>query len=101
MCSSRQNAALQGTNVGFGIEAAMQLVPRVGDAAASSQSSYLLNEAYRREVPKHMFARLVANVAIEGIAGAIPLVGDLFGVGFRANRRNVEILKSYFEQKGK
>ena len=59
-----------------------------------------LYEARRLEVPKHVFARLVANVAIEGVAGAIPLVGDLFDVGFRANRRNVKILKEYFEARG-
>jgi uncharacterized protein DUF4112 len=91
---------LPGTNVRFGIEAVMRLVPGVGDAAASALSCYLLYEAHRLGVPKHVFARLVANVAIEGIAGAIPLVGDLFDVGFRANRRNVGILKSYFQQQG-
>jgi hypothetical protein len=89
-----------GTNVRFGIEAVMRLVPVVGEAAASALSCYLLYEAHRLEVPKHVFARLVANVAIEGAAGAIPLVGDLFDVGFRANRRNVRILKEYFEQQG-
>jgi len=91
---------LPGTNVRFGIEAVMRLVPGVGDAAASALSCYLLYEAHRLGVPKHVFARLVTNVAIEGIAGAIPLVGDLFDVGFRANRRNVRILKEYFDQNG-
>ena len=91
---------LPGTNVRFGVEAVMRLVPVVGDAAASALSCYLLYEAHRLEVPKHVFARLVVNVAIEGAAGAIPLVGDLFDVGFRANRRNVKILKEYFEQQG-
>jgi hypothetical protein len=91
---------LPGTNLRFGIEAVLRLVPVVGDAAASALSCYLLYEAHRLEVPKHVFARLVANVAIEGAAGAIPLVGDLFDVGFRANRRNVKILKGYFGQQG-
>jgi|SRR5690242_7472906 len=91
---------LPGTNVRFGIEAVMRLIPVLGDAAASALSCYLLYEAHRLEVPKHVFARLVANVAIEGAAGTIPLVGDLFDVGFRANRRNVKILKDYFEQQG-
>jgi Domain of unknown function (DUF4112) len=91
---------LPGTNVRFGIEAVMRLVPGAGDAAASALSCYLLYEAHRLGVPKQVFARLVTNVAIEGIAGAIPLVGDLFDVGFRANRRNVKILKEYFDQNG-
>ena len=92
--------AIPGTNVRFGIEALMRLVPGIGDAAASALSCYLLYEAHRLDVPKHVFARLVANVAIEGAAGAIPFIGDLFDVGFRANRRNVAILREYFRSQG-
>jgi len=91
---------LPGTNVRFGIEAVMRLVPGIGDAAASALSCYLLYEAHRLEVPSHVFARLVGNVAIEGIVGAIPLLGDLFDVGFRANRRNVAILREHFAREG-
>src|SRR5579872_1185069 len=66
-----------GTNVRFGIEAVLRLVPGFGDAAASALSCYLLYEAHRLGVPKHLFTRLVTNVVIEGAAGAIPLIGDL------------------------
>ncbi len=88
------------TNIRFGIEAIMRLVPGIGDAAASALSCYLLYEAHRLELPAHVFVRLVANVAVEGIVGAVPVLGDLFDVGFRANRRNVKILKEYFEEQG-
>jgi hypothetical protein len=91
---------LPGTNVRFGVEAVMRLVPGIGDAAASALSCYLLYEAHRLDVPQHVFARLVANVALEGIVGAVPVLGDLFDVGFRANRRNVAILKEHFERQG-
>ena len=91
---------LPGTNIRFGIEAVMRLVPGIGDAAASALSCYLLYEAHRLGVPQPVFARMVANVAIEGVVGAIPLLGDLFDVGFRANRRNVAILKEHFEREG-
>jgi Domain of unknown function (DUF4112) len=91
---------LPGTNVRFGIEAILRLIPGIGDIAASSLSAYLLYEAHRLQVPPHIFARLVANVAIEGVVGAVPLVGDLFDVGFRANRRNLKILTEHFEKEG-
>jgi hypothetical protein len=91
---------LPGTNVRFGIESIMRLVPSIGDAAASALSCYLLYEAHQLKVPSHIFARLVANVAIEGVVGAVPLIGDLFDVGFRANRRNVKILQDYFTSEG-
>ena len=91
---------LPGTNIRFGVEAVMRLVPGVGDAAATALSCWLLYEAYQLEVPKHVFARMVANVAIEGVVGAVPFFGDMFDVGFRANRRNVKILQEHFVREG-
>jgi hypothetical protein len=91
---------LPGTNIRFGIESIMRLVPGIGDAAASALSCYLLYEAHRLEVPKSVFARMAANVAIEGVVGAVPFIGDLFDVGFRANRRNVAILREHFQAQG-
>ena len=78
----------------------MRLVPGIGDASASALSCYLLYEAHSLGVPKHVFARLVTNVALEGIIGAIPLLGDGFDVMFRANRRNVRILREHFDRVG-
>jgi Domain of unknown function (DUF4112) len=89
-----------GTNVRFGVEAIMRLVPGIGDAAASALSCYLLYEAHRLGVPSRVFARMLLNVAIEGVVGAVPVVGDAFDVGFRANRRNVRILRDYFQGAG-
>ncbi|MEI9803659.1 MAG: DUF4112 domain-containing protein [Pseudolabrys sp.] len=91
---------LPGTNIRFGMESIMRLVPGIGDAAASALSCWLLYEAHRLDIPKPVFARMVANVAIEGLVGAVPFVGDLFDVGFRANRRNVNILREHFEREG-
>jgi hypothetical protein len=43
---------------------------------------------------------MLANVAIDGAVGAIPLLGDAFDVMWRANRRNVAILRAHFEKRG-
>ena len=87
---------LPGTNVRFGVESLLRLVPGIGDAAASALSCYLLYEAHRLGVPRLLFARMVANVLIEGTVGAVPLAGDAFDVMFRANRRNVALLRKHF-----
>ena len=89
-----------GTKIRFGIEAVMRLVPGIGDAAASALSCYLLYEAHRLGVPPRIFARMLLNVAIEGTAGAVPFLGDAFDVAFRANRRNVALLRDHFESVG-
>jgi len=88
---------LPGTNVRFGIEALLRLIPGIGDAAASALSCYLLYEAHRLGVPSRLFARMLLNVAVEGVVGAVPVAGDAFDVVFRANRRNVRLLRDYFD----
>ena len=89
--------AIPGTNVRFGIEAILRLVPGIGDVAASALSCYLIYEARRLGVPSRIFARMLVNVAIEGVIGAVPWVGDAFDVAFRANRRSVRLLRDYFD----
>ena len=89
-----------GTNVRFGVESLLRLVPGIGDAAASALSCYLLYEAYKLDVPGTLFARMVANVVLEGTMGAVPFAGDAFDVFFRANRRNVALLREHFARTG-
>jgi hypothetical protein len=91
---------IPGTNVRFGVEAIMRLVPGIGDAAASALSCYLLYEAHLLGVPRPLFLRMIFNVAVEGVVGAVPLAGDAFDVLWRANRRNITILRDYFEREG-
>jgi uncharacterized protein DUF4112 len=88
---------IPGTNVRFGIEAVLRLIPGFGDAAASALSCYLLYEARRLGVPTRIFVRMLLNVVIEGTVGAVPIAGDAFDVAFRANRRNVRLLREYFD----
>jgi len=88
--------ALPGTKFRFGIEGVMRLVPGIGDAAASALSCIILYEAYRLRVPRRLMIRMAGNVAVEGIVGAVPIIGDLFDIAFRANRRNVRLLREHF-----
>ena len=41
---------------------------------------------------------MVANVALDGVVGAVPLVGDVFDVAFRANRRNMALLRAHLDK---
>jgi len=91
---------LPGTNVRFGVESLLRLIPGIGDAIASVLSCYLLFEARRLGVPRLLFARMVGNVMLEGVVGAVPLAGDAFDVFFRANRRNVALLRRHFARAG-
>jgi hypothetical protein len=89
-----------GTNIRFGVEAVLRLLPGIGDVAASALSCWLLYEAYGLGVPPSLMGRMIFNVAVEGLAGAVPVAGDLFDIGWRANRRNVRLLREHFEREG-
>jgi hypothetical protein len=91
---------LPGTNVRFGVESLLRLIPGIGDAMASLLSCYLLYEARRLGVPGLLFARMLGNVVLEGAVGMVPLAGDAFDVYFRANRRNVALLRRHFARAG-
>ena len=91
---------LPGTNVRFGVEAILRLIPGVGDAAASVLSAYVVYEASRLGIPQSLLLRMIANILVEGVAGAVPILGDMFDVGWRANRRNIALLREYFEREG-
>jgi Domain of unknown function (DUF4112) len=91
---------IPGTNIRFGVEAVLRLWPGIGDAAASALSLYLLYEAHRLGVPRILFARMLANVILEGAVGAVPIAGDAFDVFFRANRRNIALLREHFARTG-
>jgi len=85
---------IPGTRIRTGLDPLIGLIPGVGDLAGAALSTYLVAEAARLGIPRRTLARMMTNVGIETIVGAIPILGDLFDVAFRANRRNVKLLEN-------
>lgn len=90
---------IPGTKVTMGLDALIGLVPVVGDIVTTAISSYLIYEARRLGASKLTLTRMAGNVALDGVVGAIPIVGDVFDLTFRANRRNMAILRTHLERK--
>jgi hypothetical protein len=89
---------IPGTEIRFGLDALIGLVPGIGDAITTVMSLYIVNEARALGVPSWVIARMIANVALDGVVGAVPLVGDVFDVAFRANRRNMALLRAHLDK---
>ncbi len=83
---------IPGTSIRFGIDGIVGLIPGVGDILGGLASCIIVLAAWFRGVPTITVARMVVNVAIEVLVGAIPFVGDLFDIAFKANRRNYALL---------
>jgi hypothetical protein len=89
---------IPGTNIRFGLDAIIGLVPGVGDAVTTLISLYIVREARALGAPWLVVARMLANVALDGVFGAVPLVGDAFDVAWRANRRNMALLQGHLDK---
>jgi hypothetical protein len=75
-------------------------VPVIGDAISGLISSYIIFEARRLGAPRWLITRMAANTALDTILGSIPLLGDMFDVAYKANLKNVNLLKRHAEKHG-
>lgn len=83
------------TQYRVGLDPLIGLIPGGGDLVAGILSAYIIVEAARMGIPKEKLGRMGGNVLLEIGVGAIPLLGDLFDVTWKANARNVALLEEH------
>ena len=83
---------IPGTKVRFGLDALIGWIPGIGDVMAGAASCVIVFASWRRGVAPVTLARMVANILLEAAVGGVPVVGDVFHVFWKANRRNYRIL---------
>jgi hypothetical protein len=87
---------IPGTRITMGLDALLGLIPGAGDVLTGLvQTGLVLVALSHYKVPRSVATRMMANVLIDTAVGTIPLLGDLFDVGFKANTRNVQLLEAY------
>ena len=84
-----------GTRFRIGLDPILGLVPGLGDAAGALLATGLFAEGIRRGVPRATLVRIASNIALDFLIGAVPLLGDLFDFGWKANLRNVALLERH------
>lgn len=89
---------LPGTNIRYGIDGLIGLIPVVGDLLTTAIQLWLVREARALGAPRHVIARMLGNVALDGVVGLVPFAGDAFDVMFRANIRNMRLLKKWMDK---
>ena len=88
---------IPGTNIRFGLDALLGLVPGVGDLATGALSVYVITRAGRLGVPRAVMSRMLGNVLMDVVAGSVPVAGDVFDVAWRSNSRNVDLLRRHLQ----
>lgn len=86
-----------GTDLRFGIDPLVGLVPGLGDLLGGAASVYIILEAARAGAPASVLVRMALNVGIDTLVGGLPLVGDLFDFAWKSNRRNVNLLADHLD----
>lgn len=84
---------IPGTRIRIGLDPILGLVPGLGDAAGAALSTGIFAEGIRRGASRATLLRMAANIVLDLVAGAIPILGDLFDVVLKANLRNVALLE--------
>lgn len=88
---------IPGMRFRIGVESLIGLIPVLGDAIGALLSSYILVVSAKLGAPRVTLLRMGFNVALEAVVGLVPLLGDLFDFAWKANRRNVELLRAHLE----
>jgi hypothetical protein len=83
---------IPGTSIRFGLDGIVGFIPGIGDLIGGIASCIIIIAAWVRGVSYVTVARMVANVAIEVVVGSVPVLGDMFDIAWRANRRNYALL---------
>ena len=85
-----------GTRIALGADSVLGLVPGIGDFAAAAISLFIVNEARRLGVPNDKLVKMLVNVGFDTVAGSVPVLGDVFDVYFKSNRRNLQVVLDHF-----
>ncbi len=89
---------IPGTRWNIGLDGLIGLIPGIGDAATGLVSLAIVAWAARLGAPKSVLLRMLANVGADVALGSVPIVGDLFDIGFKANRRNADLLLRFLQK---
>ncbi|WP_050772362.1 DUF4112 domain-containing protein [Sagittula stellata] len=97
----RMDAALHlpGTGIRLGWDGILGLVPGIGDTLALTPAAYIVYLGHEIGAPKHLLVRMAGNIGIDWVIGLIPLIGDIFDVGFKANLRNAALMRDFAERR--
>jgi hypothetical protein len=86
---------IPGSGYRIGIDPILGLIPGGGDTVAGALGAYIVFEAARMGLPRSVIWQMVGNIIIDSLVGVIPMLGDLFDVGWKANVKNIELLEKH------
>ncbi len=90
---------IPGTRIPIGLDGIASIIPVAGDTATAVVSAYIILEATRFGIPRSLVARMIGNMAVDWLFGSVPVLGTVFDIAFKANRRNLNLLHRHLEER--
>jgi hypothetical protein len=87
---------IPGTNIRFGLDPLLSLMPVLGDLITLVISSMLIYTMHNHGASRKVVVKMMLNAGLDTIIGAIPFVGTVFDVFYRSNERNIRLLKEHY-----
>lgn len=88
---------IPGTGYRIGLDPILGLFPGGGDTVTGAMGAYIIVEAARMGLPRKVIGQMVGNIVFDSLAGIVPVIGDLFDVGWKANVRNIALLEKHLQ----
>ncbi|MEP6683994.1 MAG: DUF4112 domain-containing protein [Parafilimonas sp.] len=87
---------IPGTKFRFGLDPVIGLIPGVGDFTGFLVSGYMILICARNGASGFLLARMTLNIIIDALIGSIPLIGDMFDFAYKANNRNLKLMRQHY-----
>tara|TARA_B110000014_G_C19712923_1_gene372833 strand:+ start:120 stop:479 length:360 start_codon:yes stop_codon:yes gene_type:complete len=94
-----ESFTIPGTNIKFGMDALLGLVPGGGDLVSGIFSLYMLRAAIKMKLPKRAIFSMLVNILLDTTIGIIPVAGDIFDIFWKSNKRNLKIIEKHLANK--
>jgi hypothetical protein len=88
---------IPGTNIRIGLDSLIGLIPGIGDTITVAVSGYIIHKARKAGAGPVLLSRMSWNVFLDWLVGLVPFIGDAFDMGWKANKKNVELLKAHLK----
>lgn len=88
---------IPGTNIRFGLDPILGILPVAGDSVSSLISAYIIIESYRADAPPDVLAKMAALAAVDFVIGSVPVVGPVFDAFWKNNKWSVGLLEEHLE----
>jgi hypothetical protein len=88
---------IPGTKFRFGLDPIIGLIPGGGDTVTGALSAYIVVEAARMGIPREILLQMVGNIVLDSSAGLIPVLGDVFDLGWKSNVKNITLLEKHLK----